>query len=197
MSTPAILIGLNGRFRSGKDAFYYAVRDMSLFDTQHRAIRRLAFGDAIRSELAAVCGTTVSEIQRDKDRFRGGLQWWAEFRRRQNPDYWIRPVQSGLEQLAQQRPTPAAIIITDVRELREAEFIRNQNGVLVQIVRPVRLAERWRRWRNDPLRSLRAHRTERELDQFSFDHVIQNDGSLEEFRKKVRRMWETIQTEAN
>ncbi len=183
-----ILIGITGRFRSGKDAFYYAVRDHIGFGR----IQRLAFGDAIKAELAAALGVPVHDLDRNKDRLRGGIQWWADYRRTQNQHYWTRFVRSKWGQCCRLAPPPRAVIVTDVRDQTEAKFIHDQGGVLVRVVRPLSWGERWEAIWSAPARRLRHHRTETALDEYPFDFTLLNKGTLEDLRVKARRLFDDI-----
>lgn len=182
-----ILIGVSGRYRSGKDEFYYTLRDTLRLQAQ-----RLAFGDAMKAELAAAVGVPVTDIDRDKERYRGGLQWWADFRRHQHSNYWIRFVRSRWQQLCQRQNPPLVVVITDLRDIPEARFIRDNGGVIVRIVRPLPWTERLRLWWEHPV--ARYHRTETAMDKFKADYTIVNDGSVQELRVKVHVFWETLRT---
>lgn len=186
MQTP-ILIGVNGRYRSGKDEFYYALRDTLRLQAQ-----RLAFGDAMKAELAAAVGVQVTDIDRDKERYRGGLQWWADFRRHQHPQYWVRFVRSRWQQLCQRQNPPLVVVITDIRDIPEARFVRDHGGILVRIVRPLPWPERLRIWWEHP--SIPRHRTETATDKFQVDFTIVNDGGVRDLREKVQIFWETLHT---
>jgi hypothetical protein len=58
------------------------------------------------------------------------LQWWGtEYRRRQNPDYWV-------DKLFESSPGGIDIaLITDVRFINEAEHIKNRGGYNVRVQR--------------------------------------------------------------
>lgn len=64
-------------------------------------------------------------------------------------------------------------VVDDVRFLNEAEAVRRHGGIMVRVVRPGFDADA-------------QHRSEGGLDAYEgFDHVIYNDGSLEELRHTV------------
>jgi len=69
---------------------------------------------------------------------------------------------------------PSYWIVTDVRFPNEAAAIKEQNGLLLRIERPgIKL--------ND-------HPSETSLDEYPFEHVIINDGNLNDLINKVRKL---------
>jgi hypothetical protein len=68
---------------------------------------------------------------------------------------------------------PGNIVIDDVRFLNEAEIIKKLNGEVWKIVRPVANHDG-------------SHQSEGALDNWNqFDQVIENDGTLHDFRMKI------------
>ena len=63
-------------------------------------------------------------------------------------------------------------IITDCRFPNEANAIKDRGGKIVRIVRP-------------GVSAVNAHPSETALDEWDFDHVIHNDGTLEELKTKA------------
>jgi len=68
-------------------------------------------------------------------------------------------------------------VITDTRFPNEAQAIKDAGGILIRVVRPG----------NTPINT---HSSETSLDNYPFDHVIINDGSLEDLVEKVREVLE-------
>jgi hypothetical protein len=67
-------------------------------------------------------------------------------------------------------------VVDDVRFLNEAEMVRKRGGVLVRVVRP-------------GFEANTEHRSEGSLDTYEgFDHVIVNDGDLEQLRHTVEEV---------
>lgn len=64
-------------------------------------------------------------------------------------------------------------IITDTRFPNEAEAIREKEGIMIRVERP-------------GVKPINNHPSEVSLDDYTFDHVIQNNGSLEDLLKKVK-----------
>lgn len=66
------------------------------------------------------------------------------------------------------------LILTDVRFPNEAEAVRAAGGQVWEITRPGTVAD--------------SHASEQRLDRDLVDHVIENDGSLDDLRDRVREL---------
>lgn len=99
------------------------------------------------------------------------LQWWGtEFRRSVNTEYWIDRMADLIAKEA-----PDAALLTDVRFPNELEFARKY-GAAIRVDRPGL----------EPLAV--AHASELSLaglEDWHWDMVLKNDGTLEEFQKKA------------
>jgi hypothetical protein len=97
------------------------------------------------------------------------LQFWGgDFRRKQDPEYWIKQVAKQIEE-----DNPQIAIITDLRYLNEFQFCM-EYGETIKVIRP-----------GLPQGS---HASETELDSIpdsKWSKVLYNDGTLEEFRIKA------------
>lgn len=83
-----------------------------------------------------------------------------------HPEVWLRCWEGRLN-------ADRLTVVDDVRFLNEAEAVRRHGGIMVRVVRPGFDADA-------------QHRSEGGLDAYEgFDHVIYNDGSLEERRHTV------------
>jgi hypothetical protein len=102
------------------------------------------------------------------------LQWWGtEYRRAQDPDYWTKAWGRKVEQYDLSR---TQILVDDVRFMNELVVIRAHGGLIIKIQRPGFLGAN-------------THSSETSLDDFSgWDAVIVNDGTLEEFKSKVKQV---------
>jgi hypothetical protein len=69
------------------------------------------------------------------------------------------------------------VVFTDVRFPNEVEFIKRY-GVVIRIVRPGFMGD--------------AHESERALDNYDFDKVISNDGTIEDLKLKLGEYYENI-----
>lgn len=87
------------------------------------------------------------------------LQWWGtEYRRKQDPFYWVRMMKAQLE-----IDKPQFAIITDVRFDNELYFIKSLGGHTVKVTRQGITASDL---------SIRQHRSETELINAAFDYEI-------------------------
>ena len=171
------LIGITGKKKSGKDSFFKALQD-------HGGPRlvRYAFGDDLKSEVAAACDCTVAQIEKDKRLFRPMLQWWGtDFRRNcYGDDYWVRKMERTLGQVGSPsaesgetpglRPVP---VITDVRFLNEAALVKSKGGIIIRVV-------------GGQSEAGDLHRSEVEMDQIQADHLIQNIGTLDDLAQSAK-----------
>lgn len=63
-------------------------------------------------------------------------------------------------------------VSTSVRYLNEARFITERGGVIIRVNRP-------------GVEAVNDHSSDTEMDDWDFDHVIENDGSLDDLAEKV------------
>ena len=124
-----LIIGLAGRKQSGKDTVCKLLGEMF----PHLGVRRIAFADALKEEVAVACGVSRQEIDEQKDRYRMILQWWGtEFRRHDDEDYWVR--QAHKRMLV--HGDADLLVITDARFPNELEFVHESGGEAFWIERP-------------------------------------------------------------
>lgn len=126
-SNNLIVVGIVGLKRAGKDSLCKVIQA-----TFPDKVIRVAFGDAVKREIASLLGVDVEEIERNKTLLRGLLQWWGtDVRREQDPNYWIvrtRP-------LILAHPAPIKVV-TDVRFQNEVDVVRDLGGWIVRVNRP-------------------------------------------------------------
>jgi hypothetical protein len=70
---------------------------------------------------------------------RWAMQQWADFRRAERQDYWVRHVMHWVEQqrrIAERRGGQPLAVITDVRLPIEAQAIQQAGGYIVRVHRP-------------------------------------------------------------
>lgn len=121
-----VIVGMVGRKRTGKDTFYELVR------AKLPNAERIAFADEVKRELSVATGISIEQMEREKDRFRPGQQWWGtEFRRFDDENYWIK--KAAKKMYAQ--PECPCFVFTDVRMANEAAWIRKKGGILVKLTR--------------------------------------------------------------
>lgn len=103
--------------------------------------------------------------------FRSLLQiWGTEYRRSKNPNYWI-------DKNLNNCPNNKLVCIDDCRFLNEAKAIKDKGGYLVKIIRS-----------DAPIISNMTHASEIELEQIVPDFIIYNNGTLDTYHAKCRRI---------
>ena len=126
-SKPAAIIGLMGRRGSGKDSIAKAAMKLD------SSAVRLAFGDAVKHEVAEAIGHSHVWVEEHKEQLRPLIQaWGSEWRRTlSHPTNCI----TRLDQQLGMVDDDAIVFITDVRFQNEVDYIHSRGGVVVQIVR--------------------------------------------------------------
>jgi hypothetical protein len=90
------------------------------------------------------------------------LQWWGtEYRRTQNPEYWVDQWKAGIN------PKADIVLATDVRFLNEANMVWSANGFTIQVNRLNLDGTPF----VDPSRD-KNHVSETQLDGYNFDYKI-------------------------
>jgi hypothetical protein len=85
------------------------------------------------------------------------LQWWgSEYRRAQDPDYWVRKLE---DTLIAERPGVDVAVITDMRFPNEFELVQYLGGIPIRLDRPG--------YPDDD-----THQSETALNNFPFHYVI-------------------------
>lgn len=162
-----LMIGLAGDPGSGKDTAGAYLVDIYRY-------KRIAFGDGVREEVAAMIAWANDNAfpqspwkpddvyaKPTDPRMRILLQWWGtEFRREQDPDYWVKKA------IAKMR-AGEGYVFTDVRFPNEAETVRRDGGVVWKIV-----------GRGKP-EGLEGH-ISNNLDWLRPDAIIDNSGRLDD-----------------
>ena len=173
------VIGLNGKMGHGKDEVYRIAKEIVMGDP----IKRVAFGDEVKAEVAATLNLSVEYVEQRKSLFRPILQWWGtEYRRTLfSPTYWIDKMRDRLTDQSKS----GWVFVTDVRFQNEAEMIQDIGGFVVRVDRPgYCMCEK-----------TKDHISETDLDFFDFDHVIRNDGDLTDLKPAVGDMLDAYRRE--
>lgn len=180
-----MIIGLHGYAQSGKDTAAGILRD--------KGFHQLAFADALR-EIASIIDPVVGlvdgelltynqaierytyDIAKVKfEQLRLFLQRFATdgVRERIDVNAWVR--------LLDERVTAHSgdnIVISDARFWNEAQYIADR-GPIISIRRP-------------GVGPINAHSSETDLDEWPFDYIINNDGTLEDFSDKIEVVLQEI-----
>lgn len=105
------------------------------------------------------------------------MRWWGtEYRRAQDPEYWIKAMRERIA-WADGIPLPTpAIVITDVRFGNEADLIREMGGQIWRIHRP-----------GHAIAS--NHVSTVSGKEFAPDQTVINSGTLDELERAVLQHW--------
>jgi hypothetical protein len=165
------IIGLGHKARQGKDnVAKFMIMELAKQDIY---ARQYAFADALRDYCRVAYGMKEKNSQMlqivGTDIFRNSIR----------ENFWIDCLHYKLE-----ADKPQIAIITDVRFPNELRYVCD-NGFTVRIDRytdsgGIRLPYRTTDRDNN-------HESETALDDFSWDYVIENDGSLEDLKMKVKK----------
>jgi len=125
------ILGLCGKAGAGKDYTYETL------DKLYTGVWRVSFADELRYELnQALSPARILPALWEKpysEEVRWILQHYGtEYRRDQNPDYWVNLTEKRLEDFSYD---PAAVVVfTDVRFANEADMIRRNGGMVAEVV---------------------------------------------------------------
>lgn len=100
---------------------------------------------------------------------------------KQEPDYQVGTTPENLKWQEGDFPN---WLITDTRFPNEAQAIKDRGGIVVRVNRPVKGIENQQ--------TVQLHPSETSLDDWEFDYVIDNSGSLEDLKKKVKELLNNI-----
>src|SRR5262245_3776851 len=174
-----MLVGISGKKRHGKDTV------CRMLGCNLGGVKRMAFADALKEEVATACQVTLESIEEHKEKFRPMLQWWGtEFRRKFfGENYWLNRLREKIAVEMLLHPE-AKIVVTDVRFPNEAELIHSMGGVMVRVQRnisPVNGLSQESR----VLTAEELHPSETALDHFEFDYHVKNHYGLAELELEV------------
>ncbi|MFZ7310276.1 hypothetical protein [Comamonas jiangduensis] len=110
------------------------------------------------------------------------LQWWGDYRRAQDPDYFVKRTRQELIDWDWATPG-SAFVVTDVRFANEAKLIRALGGELWQIQRTGVQA------------GGTGHKSDTDGSEFKPERVIHNLGTLEDLRTAVDAAFNAISAE--
>ena len=99
------------------------------------------------------------------------LQSFGQAMRHTQADYWVRRCFRKMEE-------GVWYAVTDVRYPNEADAIKLRGGIIVRVFRPD--------FDNGLTPEAQAHESETALDDYPFDTVLVNDGSLDQLREEIR-----------
>jgi len=175
-----IKIAVAGRIRSGKDEF----SKLFIKDGYHE----FKFGTGI----AEIIMTYFPEDWM-KGKPRTHYQHIGQQLRQLDPDVWINYVFRDIEDYLYDNPY-GDIIITDLRQVNEAERLRDEGFLIVKVVsrddiRIQRMKQLGDQFNQEDLN----HETEKQVDKILADIVVENNGSLKHLQSKAREVKKAIE----
>lgn len=174
-----MLIGLLGYARVGKDTMASAMMNFT----------QMSFAAPLKKEVQKML--KASKLDPDVDfsidsykvKYRPMLVAWGAIKRAEDPDYWIK-----LLSISQNSVNTSDIVITDVRYKNEIDWIKSLGGKVILVARPGYGPA------NDEEKKSFGEILNRGLKQI--DHTIINDGTIHNFKEKVRLLVKKIRSES-
>lgn len=163
-------------YREVAEAFFVAVEELKCRETKEVPTDALKLRNCSSSGFACFlddCGWPF-ELMHSPRSPRQILQWWGDYRRAQDPEYFVKAVQIEVQVSEWDCDD---VVITDCRFPNEAAMVRQLGGKIWQVVRP---------GHNPPCS---GHASETTGDEFAPDVVIRNAGSIEDLRATALKEW--------
>lgn len=172
-----MLIGLTGIAGSGKDT-------VAMFIQQNydiKTLRTLAFAEPVKKACKDLFLLSDDQLhsQEHKETLdprwgkspRELFQWLGtDVLRKFDDDFFIKHVD---HQIKNNTDTHKHTVVTDLRFVNEAKYIKSQGGIVVKIVRP------------NAETTKHKHISENGFDEAFIDITIMNDGTLDQLKDKV------------
>lgn len=173
-----MIIGLSGYAQTGKDT-------VAKYLVKNYGFQRVAFADPIREaiyklnpriQLADSTGVSLAhavdtlgweDVKRLSEDARGLLQRMGTEVGRDmfGTDFWVHQAFKNVHSDSQ-------VVFTDVRFPNEYDKIKSYSGKIFRVEKP-------------GVSTINAHVSEKALDNFTFDGVILNDGSIEQLHEQI------------
>lgn len=172
---------LFGKIRSGKDT----VGEMLI---ENYGFNRLAFGDEIGWIIKRYFPNAF-----DNGKPRHHYQFIGQQFRQLDADIWIKELLRKAEVLEHMTGKPANIVVTDARQLNEAEKLKEQGYIVVKVVAndEIRI-DRMKKAGDNFSPEMLEHETEKQVDLVQPDYVVPNNGTLEDLQENVDLLIEYI-----
>lgn len=180
----AIVIGIAGRMRSGKDTVAQMLIDMAK-GTQLKLVRR-GMADSVKEDCAKIASdllgldyhVVLAQMHSDgpeKERWRLLMKWvGTEGWRYEDSDHWVKVMRHYLSGF--QNPK-TIVLIPDIRFENEAALVHELDGLLINVYRP-------------GCDTSDNHASECELAKYDkWNGEVINDGSLEDLQAKVAQLF--------
>lgn len=136
----AVVIGLSGKAKSGKNSTVHLTRaKLDDYRDPPVLVRSVSFADPLKEMARAMAfevGLTAEDIDNKTPLGRKFLQDLGMGKRKEDPLYWVKKAAVKIERIARD-PRVKVIFVPDVRFLNEAEFIRSRGWELWRVSRPI------------------------------------------------------------
>lgn len=165
------LIGISGYKQNGKSTVAAMLEEMF----KPLTVQHINFADGVKDEICRIYGVSRQYLEAHKANFRLILQGHGTDYRRTlfGEDYWIEKWLMKTLTLS----GDVVVISSDLRFRNEYLTINQADGITVRVRRSLN---------HDP------HTSETELDNYLFDHEIENYGSLEQLKVEVEKLYQKI-----
>ena len=175
-------VGLVGKLRSGKNV-------IADYLAEKYGYTQFAFGDELKRYAHELFGEPTPGTKP-----RELYQWFGQTMRERDPDVWVRKCLEAVERAQTEYDsvlyyvyeTPRLAVISDVRQLNEAEALSARGYVLIRVEAPeaLRIHRAIESGDTFNLRDL-THGTETALDTYVTDFTVQNDAGLPELYAQI------------
>ncbi len=170
-------IAVMGQMRAGKDTV------AKLLMQQHNFIE-LKFSDGI-TDIIRQFYPDAWQLGKPRHYY----QQIGQSLRQLDKDVWVKHLGRRLDRLSPVND----VIVTDVRQQNEVEFLQEQGFILIKVVadeaaRLQRIAAEGDSFTEE----LMQHETELAVNGFYCDFLIDNSGSYEQLEQKVNSIWQEI-----
>ncbi|RCX22926.1 dephospho-CoA kinase [Fontibacillus phaseoli] len=186
-------IGLIGKLRAGKDV-------VAAYLAEKYGYTRFAFGDELKRYAHELFGEPA-EGSKPRELY----QWFGQTVRERDPDVWVRKcleaashhelsVKVAFANRGLWSSTPQfRAVITDVRQLNEAEVLSARGYVLIRVEAPesLRIHRAIESGDTFNLRDL-THGTETALDGYAADFTVMNGAGLPELYAQIDEIMESL-----
>jgi dephospho-CoA kinase len=178
-------IALCGKLRSGKSLAANHLHIRHGFD-------EVAFGDALKRTVNEVFPWMVGP-----NKPRSLLQNYGQLMRSIDENVWIKHVERAIKGKIDFRVSMGAeaigIVLTDVRQQNEVDWCRANGFTIIRVTAPdeVRIGRAIEAGDNFSVHDL-AHSTELEIDNFTVDYTLENNGTVDELKAKIDTVLEEI-----
>jgi hypothetical protein len=172
-------VAFSGKARSGKDtAVSFAINHM--LDNHDIHSYELRFAEA----LYKITDQIQEILQMPNCKDPKLLQFIGEgLRQHYGETIFVNIVEKKYQRIMnkeENNPEKTNIFVSDLRYKEEANMLRKNGFIIIRI-------DRW----NRPIDRDPYHKSETDLDDYHFDYTINNDGTLAEFKKKLKDVVES------